>query len=201
MWNSLGDVAAAVNTCQDCPLCRGRTRAVPGHGNASARFMLIGEAPGYHEDLQGLPFVGQAGQLLNELLQSIGLKRGDVYITNVVKCRPPQNRDPLTEEMEACAKYLERQIDLINPEIIVTLGRYSMARFLPGDRIAKVHGAERKVNGRTVVPMYHPAAALHQPALRDTLFQDFGRILKAGEAAKPAPESRQGQAARQLSLF
>lgn len=201
MWDSLAEVAAVVGVCQDCPLCRSRSNAVPGHGNPNSRIMFIGEGPGYHEDAQGLPFVGPAGQFLNELLGTIGLKREDVFITNVVKCRPPENRDPQPEEIEACRKYLDRQIELIDPELIVTLGRYSMARFLPGDRISKVHGSVRRVGSRTVMPMYHPAAALHQPTLRQTLFDDFKKIPKSADSASAAPPSRPDETTRQLSLF
>jgi DNA polymerase len=138
--------------------------------------MLIGEAPGYYEDQQGRPFVGQAGQFLEQLLASIGLKRTDVFITNVIKCRPPQNRDPLPDEIGACSGWLARQIEIVDPAIIVTLGRYSLARFVPGMPIGRIHGQARKVNGQWVVPMYHPAAALHQGSLRRTIEDDFRKI-------------------------
>ncbi len=202
MWDNLSEVAAAVRGCTDCPLSEGRTNAVPGDGNPSSEIMFVGEGPGYYEDVQGLPFVGQAGQLLNELLAEIGLRREDVYITNVVKCRPPRNRDPQPDEIGECSKYLDRQIELIDPKVIVTLGRYSMDRFFPGQRISRIHGEARRVGQRMVVPMYHPAAALHQPSLRRTLSDDFAKIIVAAEAAEdaPVPEDRDDPA-QQLSLF
>ena len=202
MWNNLSEVDAAVRGCTDCPLYQGRTNAVPGDGSPSSEIMFVGEGPGYYEDVQGLPFVGQAGQLLNELLAEIGLKREEVYITNVVKCRPPKNRDPQPDEIGECSKYLDRQIELIDPKVIVTLGRYSMGRFFPGQRISRIHGEARLADGRMVVPMYHPAAALHQPSLRRTLSDDFAKIVAAAEAAEdaPVPEDRDDPA-QQLSLF
>ncbi len=202
MWNDLADVASAVRICEDCALSQGRTNAVPGDGNASSTIMFIGEGPGFHEDVQGLPFVGQAGQLLNDLLAEIGLKREDVYITNVVKCRPPDNRDPQPDEIGECSKYLDRQIELIDPRVIVTLGRFSMDRFFPGQRISKIHGMPRSIGRRTVLPMYHPAAALHQPSLRQTLSDDFAKIRVAAEAVQDAPaEDDRDDTERQLSLF
>jgi len=162
--------------------------------------MLIGEGPGWHEDQQGRPFVGNAGAFLNQLLQQAGLERADVFITNVVKCRPPGNRDPLPDEIAACAPYLERQIAAINPEIIVTLGRFSMAKWFPGERISKIHGEPRKFGNRTIVPMYHPAAALHQSGLRATIEEDFARLpkilaqvdrLRLTEASRATPPPEQ----------
>ncbi len=201
----LAQVAAEVSVCPKCNLCKTRTKAVPGEGKADATIMLIGEGPGYHEDKQGRPFVGAAGQFLDELLASIGLKRADVFITNVVKCRPPENRDPLPEEISACAPYLDRQIAAINPKVIVTLGRFSMQKFFPGASISSIHGRARKVNGRIVVSMYHPAAGLHQASLRNTIVEDFKRVTaalaeaeKLPEAEKPKPQDDQPQ---QLSLF
>ena len=202
MWENLSEVASAVRGCTDCPLYQGRTNAVPGDGNPSSEIMFVGEGPGYYEDVQGLPFVGQAGQLLNELLAEIGLKREDVYITNVVKCRPPRNRDPQPDEIGECSKYLDRQIELIDPKVIVTLGRYSMDRFFPGQRISRIHGEARRVGERVVVPMYHPAAALHQPSLRRTLSDDFAKIVAAAEATETAPVTEdRDDSAEQLSLF
>ncbi len=165
-----------VGRCVDCVLSKGRTRAVPGEGPPDAEIMLIGEGPGYYEDQQGRPFVGAAGQFLEQLLASIGLKRTDVYITNVVKCRPPGNRDPLPEEIGACSKWLTQQLAIIEPKVVVTLGRYSLARFFPGVAISRIHGEGRKVGNRWVVPMYHPAAALHQGNLRAVIEQDFRKI-------------------------
>jgi DNA polymerase len=187
--DSLELIAREVRTCQLCPLSRTRTHAVPGEGNPKAQLMLIGEGPGYNEDKQGRPFVGAAGSFLNELLASAGLKREDVYITNVVKCRPPQNRDPMPNEIEACSGYLQRQMRLIDPAVIATLGRHSMGVFFPGERISRVHGQPRQADGRTVVPLFHPAAALHQPALKVAEFEDFSRLpdIVARTAAPPEP--------------
>jgi uracil-DNA glycosylase len=173
---ALSELNALVHACRACPLGSTRTRAVPGEGRADADIMLIGEAPGYYEDQQGRPFVGAAGQFLEQLLASISLKRTDVFIANVIKCRPPQNRDPLPDEIDACSGWMSRQIEIVKPKLIVTLGRYSLARFLPGTPIGKIHGQARKVNGRWVVPMYHPAAALHQGSLRRTIEDDFRKI-------------------------
>jgi DNA polymerase len=170
--------------------------------------MFIGEGPGFHEDQSGRPFVGAAGNFLNELLASIGLKREDVFICNVVKCRPPGNRDPEPTEIDACRAYLDRQIDLINPRLIVTLGRYSMARWFPEARISHVHGKPRQVGQRLIVPMYHPAAALHQPSLRQEVVDDFKKlphILEQAGKNWPSDESNGDDSAppepQQLSLF
>jgi DNA polymerase len=176
-------VAAEVRVCPKCELSRSRTKAVPGEGNPDSRIMFIGEGPGWHEDQQGRPFVGNAGKFLNELLTIAGLKREDVFITNIVKCRPPGNRDPLPDEIAACAPYLDRQIAAINPDVIVTLGRFSMARWFPGERISKIHGQPKQVDGRMIVPMYHPAAALHQAALRGSIEEDFSKLPKILEEA------------------
>ena len=198
----LTDLDKEVSLCQKCMLARGRTTAVPGEGPEDAAIMFIGEGPGFHEDQQGRPFVGAAGQFLDELLQSIGLKRSEVYITNVVKCRPPGNRDPQPEEIAACQSYLDRQIALIKPKVIVTLGRYSMARAFPNEKISAIHGRARKIGEMVYVPMFHPAAALHQPTLRKTVEEDFAKLSKVladltkVEEAAPPPDEPQ-----QLSLF
>jgi DNA polymerase len=163
--------------------------------------MFIGEAPGFHEDQQGRPFVGAAGKFLEELLESIGLKREDVFITNVIKCRPPGNRDPLPEEIEACKPYLDRQIELLQPKLVVTLGRFSMARAFPKARISRIHGQPRKVGGVIYYPMYHPAAALHQPSLRRTVVEDMRRIPELIEQAAQIVESPLPPEAEQLRLF
>jgi DNA polymerase len=164
--------------------------------------MFIGEGPGFHEDRQGKPFVGAAGQFLNELLQSIGLQRTDVYITNVVKCRPPGNRDPQPDEIEACRAFLDRQIAVIRPKVIVTLGRYSMARVFPGEKISAIHGKPRKVGDIVYVPMFHPAAALHQPSLRKTVEEDFARLPKIlAEISQVAEAAAAPDEPQQLSLF
>ncbi len=199
--NSLAEIAARVSTCPDCDLCRSRARAVPGEGPADAKIMFIGEGPGWHENQQGRPFVGPAGQFLNELLASIDLKREDVFITNVVKCRPPGNRDPLPDEIAACSKYLDRQLELIQPKMVVTLGRYSMARFFPNARISQIHGQARKENGVLYFPMYHPAAALHQASLRATVEADMLKIPALLADMERVEEQAATPPPQQLSLF
>ncbi len=185
------ELEAQVRTCQLCRLAKTRTNAVPGEGYVRAEVMFIGEGPGYHEDRQGRPFVGASGQFLNELLEIAGLTRERVYIGNVVKCRPPNNRDPNPDEIAACAPYLERQIALINPKVIVTLGRHSMANFFPGERISQIHGTARMLDGRLCVAMYHPAAGLHQASLADVIRDDFRKLpayleqMRAGSSASP----------------
>ena len=207
----LEKVAAEVSICTKCDLCKGRTKAVPGEGNPHARIMFIGEGPGFHEDRQGRPFVGPAGQFLVELLASINLKRSDVFITNVVKCRPPGNRDPLPAEINACNDYLERQIAAIDPQVIVTLGRFSMAKFFGGEKISSIHGRALRVDGRICIAMYHPAAGLHQQSLKDTIRVDFKKIpLIMAEAERQSVEEPQKTASKlkeeppppeQLALF
>lgn len=199
----LEQVASEVVVCTKCKLHQARKHAVPGEGPADAELMFIGEGPGFHENEQGRPFVGAAGNFLEELLASIGLSREEVYITNIVKCRPPGNRDPQAVEIESCADYLERQIRAINPKLIVTLGRFSMARFFSNARISSIHGRARKVSGRMVVPMYHPAAALHQPSLRKTIEADFAKLpqLISQGTAPVAVEESVPQDMQQLSLF
>ena len=188
----LEKVAAEVSICTKCDLSKGRTKAVPGEGNPHARIMFIGEGPGFHEDRQGRPFVGPAGQFLEELLASINLKRADVFITNVVKCRPPGNRDPLPAEINTCTNnYLERQIAAINPQVIVTLGRFSMAKFFGGEKISAIHGRARRIDGRICIAMYHPAAGLHQQSLKDTIRSDFKKIPQMiAEAERQSAEGR-----------
>lgn len=172
----LQEIADQVSGCTLCQLSLSRKKAVPGEGPSNAEIILVGEGPGFYENEQGRPFVGPAGNFLNELLQKAGVSRGDVFITNVVKCRPPGNRDPLPDELSACNAFLDRQIEVINPLVIVTLGRYSMAKFLPNVRISEVHGQPAWVRGRLVVPMFHPAAALHQPSLKSSVERDFSRL-------------------------
>lgn len=181
-------VASETAGCTKCELHHSRKKSVPGAGNPAAEIMFIGEGPGFHENEQGLPFVGAAGQFLDELLASIGMRRDQVYITNVVKCRPPSNRDPRPEELAACDPYLEKQIMAINPKVIVTLGRFSMNRFLPNARISHSHGQAVRVKGRLVVPFYHPAAALHQPSLRPTVEADFKKLRQWIAEAGNVPE-------------
>ncbi|MBN1452044.1 MAG: uracil-DNA glycosylase [Anaerolineales bacterium] len=183
---TLAQVAQEVSQCTRCELHRTRKNAVPGEGPANTEIMLIGEGPGFHENEQGRPFVGAAGKFLEELLAQAGLKRSDVWIGNVVKCRPPGNRDPLPEELASCDDYLERQIRAINPKIIITLGRFSMAKFMPSAKISTEHGQMRKVGNRFVIPMYHPAAALHQPKWRPQILADFAKLSKQLEQAKNA---------------
>ena len=166
--------------------------------------MLVGEGPGWHEDQQGLPFVGNAGKFLNELLGKAGLEREDVFITNVVKCRPPGNRDPLPDEIAACAPYLDRQIAQIDPDVIVTLGRFSMSKWFPGERISRIHGQPKKDGRRLIVPMYHPAAALHQASLRGAIEDDFAKlpkILAEAEDQREAESSQDEPPAEQMTLF
>ncbi|HUZ00878.1 MAG TPA: uracil-DNA glycosylase [Thermomicrobiaceae bacterium] len=176
MAASLAEVSARVSRCTLCELHRMRTMAVPGDGNPDADIVFIGEGPGWHEDRQGLPFVGAAGQFLDEMLGKIGLTRADVFVTNVVKCRPPGNRDPLPDEITACAPYLDEQLELIKPKLVVTLGRFSMARWFPTERISRIHGQPRRIGSLVVVPMYHPAAALHQASLRATVEADMMKL-------------------------
>ena len=191
--------------CDDCRLCKQRRQAVPGEGREDADILFIGEAPGWHEDQQGRPFVGPAGQFLDELIGSIKLKRNDVYIANVVKCRPPGNRDPLPDEIAACRKWLDRQIELIKPKMIVTLGRYSMARYFPGGSISKLHGTSHVSDGVTYFAMYHPAAALHQGSLRKVLMEDMLKIPplleRPAEAAVVEEIKPERVEPKQLSMF
>jgi len=206
----LKEIAAEVSVCTKCDLCKGRTKAVPGEGNPHAQVMFIGEGPGFHEDKQGRPFVGPAGQFLEELLASINLKRADVFITNVVKCRPPGNRDPLPAEIDACNGYLDRQIAAINPQVIVTLGRFSMAKFFGGEKISTIHGRARKIDGRICIAMYHPAAGLHQQSLKESIRSDFKKIplviaeaerLAAEGKMKAEPPKAKEEPPEQLALF
>jgi len=211
-------IAAEVKACTQCKLHLGAKNGVPGEGPAAAEIMFIGEGPGFHEDQQGRPFVGAAGKFLEELLAAIGLQRADVFIANVVKHRPPGNRDPEPDEIAACAPFLDRQIAAFNPVVIVTLGRYSMAKFFPNAKISAIHGQARLVNGRLVVAMFHPAAALHQQSLRQTLIDDFkklpGYIARAKQGPQPQTprtgplalppkpaEEDEDEGPQQLSLF
>jgi DNA polymerase len=204
----LAQVAQEVSVCTRCELYRTRKNAVPGEGPANTEIMLIGEGPGFYENEQGRPFVGAAGKFLEELLEQAGLKRSDVWIGNVVKCRPPGNRDPQPEELASCDDYLERQIRAINPKIIITLGRFSMGKFMPDAKISTVHGQVRKAGNRFVIPMYHPAAALHQPKWRPQIMADFAKLPKQLEQAKaalasttPIDDEPAGEEPQQLSLF
>lgn len=178
MPETLDQIGADVRACRLCKLCQTRTRGVPGEGSATAEVMFIGEGPGFHEDQQGRPFVGAAGQLLTEMLRVIGLRREDVFITNVVRCRPPGNRDPLPDELTACDAYTQRQIAVLQPKLIVTLGRYSMARFVGQGPMRELHGRTREWNGITCLAMYHPAAILRTPTpeMRRIYEEDFRKI-------------------------
>ncbi|MBI3014738.1 MAG: uracil-DNA glycosylase [Candidatus Tectomicrobia bacterium] len=182
--NTLEDLGEQAKGCTLCPLSQSRTQVVFGAGNHRARIMFVGEAPGYHEDLKGEPFVGSAGRLLSELLENIGMKRTDVYIANVIKCRPPGNRNPLPEEIESCKPYLLKQIELIKPKIVCTLGNFSTQLLLKKKvGVSKLRGQSFQVDGYVVVPMYHPAAALHQGGLLVSLKEDFSylkTLLEAG---------------------
>jgi DNA polymerase len=205
--NLLTQIAAEIRTCQNCPLGRTRKNPVPGAGPAGAEIMCIGEGPGYFEDEQGLPFVGASGKFLTQLLEDGGIPRKSVFITNVVKCRPPENRDPLPDELQACNAFLDRQIAVINPLIIITLGRISMARYFENARISSIHGEASWHAGRLIVPMFHPAAALHQPNLKSVIAQDFSRLKemiekeKLRRAEKMVQVEKEEDNAAQLSLF
>ena len=201
---TLAQIAKDVSVCTRCALHQGRKKAVPGEGPATAEIMFIGEGPGFHENEQGRPFVGASGKYLEELLAKIGLKREQVFIGNVVKCRPPGNRDPQPEEIETCRPYLDRQIEALNPKVIVTLGRYSMARYFPDAKISAIHGQARTVGGRLVVAMFHPAAALRAPSVRGDIERDFQKLpelMARAARERPAATPKEEQAPKQLSLF
>jgi uracil-DNA glycosylase len=198
----LDALAAQIRVCILCRLSQSRTLAVPGAGNPNARLMFVGEAPGFNEDKQGVPFVGAAGSLLESLLASINMSRDQVFITNIVKCRPPDNRDPQPDEIEACRPYLEQQIADIKPRMIVTLGRYSMQLAYSGVTITKVHGQPKRVGDIVYYPMFHPAAALHQPRYRSLLEQDMRKIPEILASLKDVePGDSPSTPPSQLSLF
>ncbi|HOJ02222.1 MAG TPA: uracil-DNA glycosylase [Anaerolineaceae bacterium] len=182
--DTLVDIRAEIAQCTKCPLARTRKNTVPGEGSADAEIMFIGEGPGFYENEQGKPFVGQAGKFLDELLAYAGLKREQVFITNVVKCRPPDNRDPEPSELEACSSFLDRQIACLHPKVIVTLGRHSMGKFLPNAKVSQIHGRSAWVRGQLIVAMYHPAAGLHQPTLKSTIIADFRKLPEIIEQAR-----------------
>lgn len=201
---ALEAIAAEVRACTGCRLHERRTHAVPGEGHPSTEVVFVGEGPGMNEDREGRPFVGRAGDLLVRLLGSIGWQREDVFITNVVKCRPPENRDPEPEEVAACAPFLRRQLEVLDPSLIVTLGRHSMGRFMPGTTISRAHGTVRPADPATgagaalVLAMYHPAAALRTPAVEQASYADIGlvpailddaRARRAGGEAAVVPGS------------
>lgn len=193
-----------IRSCAKCILSQGRSHAVPGEGPERADMMFIGEGPGFHEDRLGRPFVGAAGKYLEDLLSRIDLKRTDVYIANVVKCRPPSNRDPQPDEVEACRPYLDRQIEIIQPRLVITLGRFSMQRYFPGASISRIHGKAKQIGGVIYYPMFHPAAALHQPRWRSMVEEDFMRIpqlLSQSLQLEASPAEPEPPQAQQLSLF
>ncbi len=179
-----------IASCRACPLAEGRTHAVPGEGDYNAVVMFVGEGPGFEEDRQGRPFVGASGRFLTEIMEANGIHRQDVYITNVVKCRPPDNRDPLPDELEACSAYLDQQVELINPRIIVTLGRFSMRRWFGDVGITRVHGQIRNIgHGRVALAMFHPAAALRNPQWRTDFERDMQKLpplIRRAQAADAA---------------
>lgn len=191
---ALEEIAAEIEVCTRCDLHQGAHRGVPGSGNPHAEMVFVGEAPSYFDDRRGYPFSGPSGEFLNELLGLAGLSRGDVYLTNLVKHRVPDGRELLPGEIAACAGYLTREIEAVNPLVIVALGRGALARFLPGEKISRVHGQAKVVGGRVVVAMYNPAAALHQEALRQTVVDDFTRALPVAlaEARRLAAEGKLG---------
>jgi uracil-DNA glycosylase len=203
--SELSQLAEQVRTCQRCRLAQTRLNAVPGEGPEDAPIVLIGEGPGFYEDRQGRPFVGKSGELLEKLLASIGLSRRDVFITNVVKCRPPDNRDPLPDEIEACRPYLGRQIELIQPKLVITLGRISMARYFPGQSITRIHGQIKWDGATGYIPMFHPAAALRNPQWMVAIRQDFAQLAPLVAEMYPERTAAQDRSdadeAQQLSLF
>ncbi|MAP38880.1 MAG: uracil-DNA glycosylase [Dehalococcoidia bacterium] len=198
------EVYQQITSCTACDLSEGRTNAVPGEGSQNADIMFIGEAPGYYEDRDGRPFIGQAGKLLDEMLAKINLDRKDVYVTNMVKCRPPKNRDPLLEELSSCAPYLDKQIEIISPRVIVCLGRFSFSKFFPGEAISKARGKPRDWRNIKISPMYHPAAGLHNPGLKPAIEKDFRNLpalieqVNQATQSEPAPEQAPP---KQLSMF
>jgi DNA polymerase len=198
----LAELYQKIAACRDCEdLAKTRTQTVPGEGPENAQLVFIGEAPGFHEDQQGRPFVGQAGQFLEQLLNSIGMKRSDVYICNVIKCRPPGNRDPLPTEIKNCQKWLDQQLELLSPKMVVTLGRYSLAKFFPGETISKIHGKARRQGNVLYFAMYHPAAALHQQSLRQTIEADMLKIPPLLAQVEEVKEVKEENKPQQLSLF
>jgi len=197
--SELNELCEEIARCQQCEIAKYRTKVVPGEGAENADILFIGEAPGWHEDQQGRPFVGPAGQYLDKLLASINLRREQVYIANVIKCRPTGNRDPLPVEIHNCRKWLERQIELIRPKMIVTLGRYSLAMCFPNKSISKIHGTTQKRDNIIYYAMYHPAAALHQQSLRQAIETDMLKIPSLLAQAESMTEAKQQP--QQLNMF
>ena len=208
---ALATIAAEVRVCKACRLYEGTTNGVPGAGDPNAEIMFIGEGPGFNEDKKGLPFVGRSGDYLEKLLKVINLDRKQVFITNVVKHRPPENRDPLPDEMAACRPYLDRQIEIINPLVIVTLGRFSMSRYFPNGKITQIHGQAKIEGGRAYYPLFHPAAVLRDPGKQSQMEADFRQIpdvlakvrqqREAGKKPPPPPAAKDEAPPKQMSLF
>ena len=208
---AVAQIASDISGCTLCDLHENRTQTVPGAGSPTAEIMFIGEAPGKVEDEEGVPFVGRSGQYLNYLLKQIDLDRGDVFITNVVKCRPPNNRDPKSDEISSCKPYLDRQIETINPSVIVTVGRFSMERYFPKAKISKIHGQPKYEGGYAYYPIYHPAAALRNPRLRRDMEDDFKRLLEviaevkrrraSGDFDNPGADDADTDPPQQLTLL
>lgn len=203
--STLIDIATEIKNCQKCRLCQKRTNTVPGNGDPGSELVFVGEGPGKNEDLQGIPFVGAAGKYLDKLLASIGLSRPQIFITNIVKCRPPDNRDPLPDEISTCSPYLNRQLQLLRPKIIITLGRHAMNFFLPNLKISSAHGQPKRFQGQVYLPLYHPAAGLYNPATRTDIDSDFLKIPAILQKIKQEEIKKQQEAeiksAEQLKLL
>jgi uracil-DNA glycosylase family 4 len=199
--SELTELYKDVAVCKRCELYKTATHPVPGEGPENAEILFIGEGPGWNEDQMGRPFVGASGKFLDQMFSSIGLNRSDVYIANVVKHRPPNNRDPLPNEISACSYYLDRQIAIIKPKIIVTLGRHSMARYFPNSSISKIHGTYEKRDGVVYFAMYHPAAALHQQNLRYEIEQDMLKLPAILKELKTPPTPLPAEKPKQLNMF
>jgi len=201
----LSQIEKKIHDCKKCSLWNGATNPVPGEGNPDSEVVFVGEGPGFNEDKQGRPFVGQAGKLLDKLLSSIELSREEVFITNVIKHRPPENRDPIPSEILACKYWLDQQMEIIKPKIVVTLGRYSMARYMQNVKISEVHGNPTKIKSLIVIPMYHPAAALRSRSVLDSIERDFQRnkgILKDPNSASNFEELKnKDEDPNQISFF
>ena len=204
-YTNLQEIASGISNCTSCKLSATRSKTVPGSGDSQAQIMFVGEAPGSNEDKSGHPFVGRAGNLLDQLLNSIGLDRDKVFITNMVKCRPPNNRDPQNDEIESCSSYLDSQVEALSPKVIVTLGRFSFGKFFPGETITQSRGIVRKWNNINILPMYHPAAALYNPSLRPRLEKDFEKLLELINPPKNVAQYPTDESVimkeRQLGLF
>ena len=186
----LAAIATEIRRCSACRLHKSANNSVPGYGDANAEILFIGEAPGFEEDRQGLPFVGRSGRYLDYLLNLIGMKREQVFITNVIKHRPPENRDPQADELVACKSFIDRQFEIINPLVVVTLGRFSMTRYFPDGKISQIHGRPRYDTDRAYYPMFHPAAALRTPELRHDMEADIQRLPEIVTEAKRRRDQR-----------